>query len=123
MQDPDLDDLFRQMQDAAPAPSARLMARIEADALAEQNSRVAMAVTSVRKPPVRQGWGGFLGALGGRGVLAGLGCATMAGVWLGLAQPAPVATLSDTLALALGMDTSSDQVDLIPTFDTFALEG
>ncbi|PZR00235.1 MAG: dihydroorotate dehydrogenase [Cereibacter sphaeroides] len=119
MQDTDLDDLFQRMQDTAPMPSARLIARIEADALAEQNSRAAPA----RRPAVRQGWGSFFAGFGGRGVLAGLGCATMAGVWLGLAQPAPVATLSDTLALALGMDTGGDQVDLIPTLDTFALEG
>lgn len=120
MQDDDLDDLFGRMRDAAPMPSARLLSRIEADALAEQDRRAVAATARARIPAPRRKslWASFFGD---RAVLATLGCATLAGVWIGLAQPQPVADLSERLVAAFG--TSSDDVDLLPTLDSFVMEG
>lgn len=67
------------------------MARVLADALAEQPLRVAV-------PARRRGWLAALAdAFGGFGGLAGVGGAAMAGVVLGFVQPAPVTDWADAV--------------------------
>ena len=117
MQDSDLDDLFARARAAGPVPSAGLIARIEADAAAQSGRRV------VLRRPRRSRWAGLVAALGGGAVLAGLATATLAGVWIGVAQPASLRTLTDTVSGEAAIDTSYDRVELIPSFDPFVTEG
>lgn len=114
MQDSDLDDLFGQARAARPEPSADLMARILVDA--EQHQPVA----HVRSPTVGRGfWQAALAMIGGGGALAGLSTATLAGLWIGFAQPAPVSMLTDVI----WADETMDTVELIPSFDDILIEG
>jgi hypothetical protein len=115
--DSDLDDLFARARAESPQPPAGLLARIEADALAVHKARQPAA------PARRSRWAGWVGALGGNGVLAGLATATLAGLWLGFAQPAPVSALTTTVSQAFGADSALDSVELIPALDTFGAEG
>jgi hypothetical protein len=103
--DDDLDDLFGTLAQRGPLPSEALMARVLADAAALQPRAAPMQ----RAAPPRGGvWAVLLAALGGRGALAGLATATLAGVWIGFAQPAPVA------GLGLGGVPGGDIVELFP---------
>jgi hypothetical protein len=61
--------------------------------------------------------------MGGNGVLAGLATATLAGLWLGFAQPAPVLTLTQIVSDAFAADAGLGAVELIPSLDAFGLEG
>ena len=122
MQDRDLDDFFAAARAETPLPTAGLIARIEADGLALQQARNDAARRKVT-PPRRRGWAVWLASLGGGGVLAGLASVTAAGIWLGVAQPAPLAALTDTLSGARSLDLASDPVDLMPGLDSFAAEG
>ncbi|MGP3724126.1 dihydroorotate dehydrogenase [Cereibacter sphaeroides] len=111
MRDRDLDDLFAEARREAPMPSADLMARILADAAAERP-----APAPARSAPRRRLSPWLLALFGGGGVFAGLATATLAGVWIGMAQPAPVAE-------ALWGGTAGDpleSVDLLPGYDLFA---
>jgi hypothetical protein len=115
MRDIDLDDLFAAVRDSAPRPSAALMARVEADAAAAQAAR-RPAPAHPAKARRRTGW---IQALGGRGVLAGLASAALAGLWLGVAKPAPVQALTEAYA----PETALGSVELIPSLDAFGTEG
>jgi anti-sigma factor RsiW len=122
MENSDLDAFFAAARVAAPRPSAALLARIEADALVEQ-SRRARRARQARRP--RQPAGHIrriLAALGGVPVAAGLASAMLAGAWIGLAQPALLAGLTDRLGGLAGTVTL-DSVELIPALDPFATEG
>lgn len=121
MQDIDLDGLFAAARAESPTPTAGLVARIEADAASLHRARSAAAVPA---PALfRQRWPGWIAALGGNGVMAGLVTATLAGLWLGVAQPAPVSSLTQTLSEAFAEDTGLGTVELIPALDTFGAEG
>ncbi|MDO9525381.1 MAG: dihydroorotate dehydrogenase [Gemmobacter sp.] len=106
----DLDDLFGAVAQRAPLPSDVLMARVMADAVAHQPGLVA-----VKRVPRAGLWDVILAALGGRGALAGLATATLAGVWIGFAQPLPVA--------ALGLDLTGEVVQLFPDDESFFQNG
>lgn len=117
MQDTDLDGFFAAARAAAPRPSAALLARIEADGLREQALRSRPPAPSARR---QAGWiGRLLAEMGGAPVVAGLAGAALAGVWIGLAQPAPLTGLADRLSGAVTLDS----VELIPALDPFATEG
>ena len=96
-----LDAHFREARTREPRASADLMARILADAEAAQSG--------LQEPPVRgpevhipRVSGGWLAALGGWPVLAGLSASALAGVWIGVAPPAGVA---ETATAILADDT------------------
>jgi len=113
--DPDfLDDFFAAARKTRPEPGADLLARVQADALAMQ------PVAGARAAPARPGlWAQIVAALGGWPAVAGLATATVAGVWIGVAQPAG---LADSLSAVLyGSETLS--VDPIGAFDLVLLEG
>lgn len=91
MQDDDdreLEVFFDAARRTAPQPSADLMARILADAAAEQPQ----PVVAVAKPV--PWWRSAFDALGGAPAIGGLLTATVAGVWIGAAQPFGLEALS-----------------------------
>lgn len=123
MQDHDLDDLFAQAQADVPQPSADLLARVMADATAAL-PRIAPPLPA--KTPRTGFFAALLARVGGAGALAGLATATLAGVWLGFAQPGPVLSLSEGVLLlsegVLGEETL-DQVELFASYDHIFTEG
>lgn len=90
------DDLLETYFDAAraaPPPVPQdLLARIQADAAAQQP-----------KPTV--GWRGWVAALGGAPAMGGLITAACVGVWIGVAPPAQ---LPDVGGFVLGYDSGED---------------
>ncbi|WP_151717217.1 hypothetical protein [Gemmobacter serpentinus] len=110
-------------------PSPALLARVMQDACEMQPQP---ALTPVPRPSMRGGvlmqilalFSGF-GAAG-----AGLATAGLAGIWLGFAQPAPLATPVEAVSAVLqgaGDDAidgeDADMVELIPSFDGWLAEG
>lgn len=104
-----LDDLFAGLRASGPVPSGDLMARVLADAAALQPKAVPLAVAPARR-------GGVLRALsalfGGGPVLAGMGTAAAAGLFIGFAQPSPVSALTavwaeDAVTTTAALDVSS----------------
>jgi len=77
--DPELEVFFDAARRTAPQPSGDLVARILADADAEQPK----APEPVRPP----WWRSVLDGLGGAPAIGGLLTATVAGLWIGAAQP------------------------------------
>lgn len=102
---------------AAPVPSEALMARVMADADAVLAERRA-GPTPAAAP---QGWfKGALQAIGGWPALAGLATATMAGIWIGFAQPGALGTVADGV---LATSSDYDLGDFMPGFDNLLAEG
>ena len=103
----DLDDLLARAAQNAPAPSPALLARIAADALREQPRPVAAAPRP--RPAPRGGWGFALAdILGGSRGMAGLTLAAVSGLWIGVAQPAALSSVTDYL-------TGTASVELFPS--------
>lgn len=92
MQDSDLDNLLAAARADRPEPSAALMARVIDDADRMQ-PRPAPRIAA----PHPGFWAMLTGAFGGSGALAGMAAATLAGLWVGVAQPAPVSALTAAL--------------------------
>ena len=106
----DLDDLFAEARRQAVPPSAGLVARVMADAEALQPRPAALSPA----PAPRSFWAGFAGFFAGAGAMAGMGTAAVAaGLFLGIAQPAPVAALTD----ALGVTATDTSYDFLPGID------
>lgn len=120
MSDADLDALLSDLRSHPPEADARLLARIVDDAQAVQSSRTSVrAVVPAREPALRR----WISALGGSVALAGLGTAAMAGLWIGIAQPASLIDVTDQLSAALGREAALDYVELFPDFTTLQIEG
>ncbi len=120
MSDADLDALLSDLRSHPPEADARLLARIVDDAQAVQSSRTSVrAVVPTREPALRR----WISALGGSVALAGLGTAAMAGLWIGIAQPASLIDVTDQLSAALGREAALDYVELFPDFTTLQIEG
>jgi len=123
MDERDLDDLLHAARTAPrpPAPAA-LTDRVLAEAQTLQPARGPRAGSALAAPflPVGPGlWQAVLDAIGGRRVLAGLSTAALAGLWLGLAAPAPVAALTDSVWPGQGLDL----VELLTDDNEFLEEG
>lgn len=117
MNDSDLDDLFAVAQRQPVSVSSDLMARVMADA----EAHLPRAAVVTRAPVARVSlWSSILTALGGAGALAGLSTATLAGVWIGFAQPTAVSSFTDVL---WADDAIYETVDVLPAFDDFLTEG
>lgn len=111
---PDLDALFAAARTAEPAPldpgfAARLVAQAEA--------------ARPRAAPARPGWGvrlrAVLADLGGAPALGGLATAGIAGLWIGLADPAGAAALVFDAAAGIspalsGWIGAASPFDLLP---------
>ena len=123
MKTEDLEDMFAQARTAAPLPTSDLMARVLADALAAQPVDRPILPTVARKPPRQGFWSMVLAGLGGRAGIAGLGTATLAGLWIGFAAPAPLADLSAALGQSSALDLPMERVDLMASYDSFLIGG
>lgn len=117
MRDNELELFFEAARADAPEPSDGLMARILADAEAQMPVAQATGEGALRRPGL---WAGVLAAIGGWPAVAGLATATVAGIWIGYAQPGGVETLTTDL---LGTSDGYDVVDLLPSYDGFLGEG
>lgn len=117
MRDP-LDDLLAEAANLKAQPSADLMARVMADAARMQPVPQGLARANPdrgQRPAANSGILATLAAVfGGRGVLAGMATAALAGVYLGAMQPAVFPGLSSLST----QDSSYDTVELIPGLDT-----
>ncbi len=118
----DLDDLFAiaAAETTVAVPPDALLARVLADAVREQaRPNVAHSESVGAAAPAGHGfWAGLAALFGGGGVLAGLGTAAVAGLYLGFAQPAAMGQWSDAF---LGSG-SLDSVDLMPGVDALLSE-
>jgi len=113
----DLDDLFATAaaDGRAVLPSDRLVARVLGDAAREQPRFAAKQIIA----PVRGGfWSAVSALFGGSSVVAGLGTAAVAGLYLGFAQPPALLQLTEAV-----IGTSSlESVDLMPGVDALLSE-
>ena len=101
----DLDGLFAETRSARPVPGEDLMARIlaDADAVAAARERPVPAA------PARLAWRDWLVTLGGWPAVGGLVASTVAGLWIGVAQPAALSDLAasvwgEQVSVNLGID-------------------
>lgn len=118
MREPDLDGLFAEARGQRPLDTSALMGRVMADAITHQPQPSALPVR--RKTRRKAGfWSNFVDALGGTGVLAGLGTAMLAGVAVGFAQPSSLITLTDLIFV----QSPLDEVELLPGIDAILAEG
>lgn len=118
MREPDLDGLFAEARGQRPLDNSALMARVLADAVTHQPRPSALPVR--RKTRRKAGfWSSFADALGGKGVLAGLGAAMLAGVVVGFAQPSSLITLTDLIFV----QSPLDEIELLPGIDAILAEG
>lgn len=108
----DLDALLASARGYGPVPSETLMARVMADAVAVQPQPIERPLARTTAAKMLARWLDQLAAVfGGGGALAGISLAMVAGVFIGVVQPAPVAALTS----ALLVETQVDLVDLFPT--------
>jgi len=91
-----LDGHFAALRAETVVPSQDLMARVMVDAAGVQRLRHAPLAAKVRQPAATRWWHATA-LLGGLKGMAGLATATLAGVWIGIHPPAPVAALEDAL--------------------------
>lgn len=106
-----LDAFFAAAKHEQAVPSGDLMARVQAQALAE------MPRAGLQAQP--GGWRQLLAALGGWPAVAGLAAACVTGVWIGAAAPDALGTVWS------GTEASLDTIGLDPVsgFDLALLEG
>lgn len=110
MTEDDLDALFAIAKSSTPQPSSVLTQRVLADADAEMELYVKDAAPS--RMPVRAGfWATLSAAFGGGGALAGMVTATVAGFYIGFAQPV------DTALVTAVLGGDSAMIDLMPGLD------
>jgi hypothetical protein len=114
----DLEDLFAEAREQSLPDSEALMAKIMADAFTHLPRTPALPL---RREVVHKSgfWSRITLALGGKGVLAGLCTAMVAGVMLGFTQPSSLATLTDSIFV----QTPLDDVELLPGIDAILAEG
>jgi predicted lipid-binding transport protein (Tim44 family) len=104
----ELDDLLARARATQAAAPPALLDRVMADALAHQPAPRPLAPARAMPSGAAGGWLGRLFGTGG--ALAGLGGAMLAGLALGMVQPAPVLTLTDALLPGAAIES----LDLIP---------
>lgn len=117
----ELDGLFAEARTRPAEASVDLLARVLEDAYASQPA----APVAARPPPQvapSKGLGARLRGwvLGFGGPAAGLASATMAGLWLGFAQPASVQNVATAFQSGTGV---AETVELIPSPDGWLGEG
>jgi len=102
-----LDTYFDAGRKAAQTPSGDLMARVQADAQAQQ-------LANVPAPAPQPGlFASLWAAIGGWPTAAGMVTATLVGIWIGISPPAP---LEQITAGILGDSEDAYLVDLLPAF-------
>jgi hypothetical protein len=123
MKDDDLDILFAAARAERPEPSEALMARVLADALANQPAPVRAAPAPVIAPaaPQRGPLAALADLFGGFGALAGMGAAAVAGVFIGFVQPDGLTALSDAVSYTV-LGGTLESVALMPSVDPLFAE-
>lgn len=107
-QDDSLDRIFAEAASQRVAPSSGLVSRILADADAMQPGPQIWRAAA----PAPRGWVATLADwFGGSGSLVGMSAAAVAGLYLGVAQPASILALTD---LVTGTATV-DSLELLPS--------
>lgn len=94
--DPILEAHFAAARGDAAVPSDTLIARVMADAVAAQEAMQA-AAEEQRVVTQNGGLSGILRAMGGWPAMAGLSCATLTGVWIGVAPPDALAVTAQNV--------------------------
>lgn len=110
-----LEDLFAEARAARPVPSEALMARVMAEALAEQPRAVVALAAAVPQPGAGAGqglWARLSWVFGGAGALAGMGTAAAAGLYIGFVQPVGLSGIEEAM-----LGTPLETVELIPSVD------
>jgi hypothetical protein len=110
-EDREMEALFAEARALRPELSKDLMARILADA----DSTMAEHET-FRPAPSRVGWRDWLGALGGWPVVGGLVASTVAGLWIGAAQPSSLSDLVTSVwgeQVSVGFGLDEDPLSLL----------
>lgn len=110
----ELERLLARSAENGPEPSEALLERVMADA----DRTLAAQQATVRPRQVRRQ--GLFAGLGGWPALTGLVTATVAGIWIGFAQPGPVGGIADGM---LATDADYDLGDLMPGYETVLVEG
>jgi len=117
----DLEELFAEARAAhSSAAPPDLLARVLTDAYAVQDLQDAQAGPA---PVARRGVGLLrlcAGLFGGTAGIAGLATAMVAGVAIGLVQPAPVSAMT---TLLWPEEAALDTIELIPNFGALLPEG
>ena len=112
----ELEAMFAEARDDAPSPSNDLLARIEAQALAEQPAPVQVVAPA---PAKARGWFDWHMGVGGWSSLGGLTAALVVGFGIGFSSPDTLTTLTPSF---LSTDTS-ELDDVFWSFDGSLLEG
>lgn len=116
----ELDGLFADARTRPAEASVDLLARVLEDAYASQPAAPVAARPQSAAPPKSRGAWLRDWVLGFGGPAAGLACATMAGLWLGFAQPASMQTVTTAFQSGTGV---AETVELIPSLDGWLGEG
>lgn len=116
MTDDDLENLFATARADVPRPSAGLTARVLADAeglMTAAPERLAIPRPAPeRAAPERPGlWAALSAAFGGSGALAGMATATVAGFYIGFAQPVNTGLVTSVLGGEIA------ELDMMPGID------
>lgn len=112
MMDDDLDDLLAQAGRRVPLVSPAFLARIEADALALQPSLAPPAAVAAQAAQTRW-WALLTDVFGGSRGLAGLSLAAASGLWIGVAQPVELSSVTDYLATPEAMELLPSDMALL----------
>lgn len=108
MTEDDLNGLFTNARHAAPQVPAGLTARVLADAMAEMPALPPLPQPLRAKPRI---WASLGTLFGGGGALAGMVTATLAGFWIGFAQPIEIG------AMATVFTGQAAEIDMMPGLD------
>lgn len=118
MREDELDSLFAEARGQTPEETEALMARVVADAIMHQPRPTTLPVR--RETRQEAGfWSRTAGALGGKGVLAGLATAMMVGAMIGFTQAPSLTVFTDSIFA----QTPLDAVELMPGIDAILAEG
>lgn len=113
-----LEAFFEAARDDAPVPSQDLMARILADAQAELP--VPAPIVRQAAAPRRRGLlASLLAAVGGWPSVATMATATVAGIWIGFAQPDALNALAGGTLLPGTTATTYEVDELVPSYGSF----
>ncbi|MEL6647999.1 MAG: hypothetical protein AAFY35_00235 [Pseudomonadota bacterium] len=107
---------FAALKQRAEPPSDALLARVMADADAVQAQQAQSPLPEARGSALRR----MIDVIGGWPSLAGMATAGIAGVWIGLTQPAALVQGSQVLLYG---DANAALVDLDPGFGFSDLDG
>lgn len=111
MTEDDLENLFATARADVPRPSAGLTARVLADAeglMIAASERLAIPRPSPERPGL---WAALFAAFGGSGALAGMATATVAGFYIGFAQPMNTGLVTSVLGGEIA------ELDMMPGID------